>query len=185
MPKHTQKRPERIVPSPGIRTLQMRQKYAKQMGKAGRAAFIIELCSIKAWSSLGRSFVLPSKLGFLLCKLVRRLSSSFWRRQQKQQQTLRNIRWQKLGGGSDLWLELLVCRSSDQAIDALLFLRHGMQKQHLVVSISPSIISEERRLLILCLLRQQNILPQNVRQHPGAGSGAAMCICVIVWTWKN
>lgn len=86
------------------------------------------------------TFGLPSKLGFLLCKLVLRLSKSSFRRQQKQQQIFWNIRLAKLCGGID-WLELLVCLSSDQAIEGLLFRLHGMQKQHFVVSISsPKII---------------------------------------------
>lgn len=177
------------------------------MGRAGRAAFIMELCSIRAWSNFGFSwkstskgrlnlspapfcyypsysptFGLPSKLGFLLFMLVLRLSNWFLRRQQKQQQTFWNSREQKLCGGRDFWLELLICLSSDQATDCLRFFRQGMQKQHFVSSTSPKIIWDDLRLPTFCLLRQHNSLSQKERQQPGWGG--VLFICVIVWTWN-
>lgn len=75
----------RALPSPGTKQLQIRQNQARQIGRTGMAAFIIEVCSTSDMSSFGRvssGGSVGAMLCFLLTMLGRRLGSgSFFRRQ--------------------------------------------------------------------------------------------------------
>lgn len=67
-------------PNPGTKQLHIKQNHAKQTGRTGIAAFIIDVCSTNDISSLGRLSSggnVGAILCFLLFILVRRLSLGF------------------------------------------------------------------------------------------------------------
>lgn len=71
-------------PNPGTKQLQIKQNHAKQTGKTGIAAFIIDVCSTNDISNFGRLSSggnVGAILCFLLFILVRRLSPSVFRLQ--------------------------------------------------------------------------------------------------------